>query len=183
LLLARKFPEVNVYAVDFSKSMCDITRKRVKKEGLNNVIVNVGDIENLKFDDGFFDVVLCIDTLHHIPNKSISKGLGELSRVVKKSGVLVVDFKNRNNPVLYYQHKRRNRASYYRTSRTLKEMRKFLDKVNVRIEKVNGFSPFSMFTAPYVNIFCKKNWICYSLIFHKIIFKNILIPSSIVVPL
>ena len=95
LSLAKKFPKSTIYSIDFSKSMCDLTKKRAEKEGLKNISVMEEDIENLPFNAGFFDVVLCIDTLHHIPNCSINKSLNELSKVTKKNGNLL-----RNNQTI-----------------------------------------------------------------------------------
>ena len=155
LALAKKFPLATIYAIDFSKAMCEQTKARVKKQGITNIVVAEGDIEKLEFEDYFFDVVLCIDTLHHIPNSSINKGLRELSRVIKKGGSLVVDFKNKNNPFLYYQHKKKNRVTYYRTNRTLKIMNSFLRKEGVKVIQVKG-SGGPYFVAPYVTLFCEK---------------------------
>ena len=75
--------------------------------------------------------------------------------VTKENGILVVDFKNRNNPLLYHQHKKKNRVTYYRTNRTLKEMKIFLEKVGVNVVKASG-SGGPCFIAPYVTLFCKK---------------------------
>ena len=156
LALARKYNQSKIYAVDFVKSMCEVTQKKTKNAGLRNIIVRKEDIDNLSFKNGFFDIVLCIDTLHHTPNSGINKKLKELSRVTKKGGLLVVDFKNKKNPLIRYQYRKRNRITYYRTTRTFKEMEKSLNKVGVRILKKESVGFPFRFPAFYVTILCEK---------------------------
>ena len=155
LALARNFPEAKIHAIDFSTSMCDLTKKRAEEANLQNIIVREGDIENIQFENNVFDLVLCIDLLHHIPNESIHKGLSELQRVAKQDTHIIVDFKNKHNPLLYYQHQKDNRITYYRSNRTLKEMTFFLNKQGITVESSKG-SGGPRQIAPYVTVFCKK---------------------------
>jgi ubiquinone/menaquinone biosynthesis C-methylase UbiE len=160
LALARKFPKAEVYAVDFSETMCELVRKRAKKLNLQNLKIIKGDIDNLPFKESYFDTVLCIDTLHHIPNSAINKSLTELNRVMKKrqnQGKLITDFKNKFNPYVYFSHKRKNRLTYYRTNRSLNKMEQFLKKGGLRIVRVEGIGFPLKFIAPYVVIFGEKN--------------------------
>ena len=46
--------------------------------------VSVGDIRNIKFNNQSFDLVLCKDTIEHIPEKDINKAISELCRVSNK---------------------------------------------------------------------------------------------------
>jgi ubiquinone/menaquinone biosynthesis C-methylase UbiE len=155
LFLAKKFPNATIYAIDFSQKMCELTKRRAKKQELNNIIVQEGDVENLIFANNYFDLVLCIDLLHHIPNITLSKSLTQLQRVSKTNASIIIDFKNKHNPILYYQHKKRNRITYYRTNRTIKEMQRFLDLTKMKIIKSIGAGGPKLF-APYVTLFCKK---------------------------
>ena len=155
LALAKKFPNSMIYAIDFSKSMCEFTKERAKESNLNNIIVKEGDVDNLEFKDNFFDTVICIDLLHHIPDKTINKAISELSRVIKNQGTLITDFKNKHNPILYYQHKKKNRITYYRTNRTIRFMKNVLKQSNLSTNKVFGAGGPS-FIAPYVTIISKK---------------------------
>jgi len=56
-----------------------------------------GDILNLPFKDDTFDLILCINVLEHVGD--IPRALGELHRVLKKKGVLVVVVVNRESVV------------------------------------------------------------------------------------
>src|SRR3989344_6366507 len=64
LVLAKKFPQAIIYALDFSEEMCLLTKRRAQEAGLSNIKVCQGDIDQLNFAGDYFDLVLCIDTLH-----------------------------------------------------------------------------------------------------------------------
>ncbi|MCX5641693.1 MAG: class I SAM-dependent methyltransferase [Candidatus Omnitrophica bacterium] len=55
-------------------------------------ILTIGDISNLPFESEFFDVVICTEVLEHIPN--YEKAIGEMKRVLKKKGTLIITFPN-----------------------------------------------------------------------------------------
>ncbi len=126
LALARKYSQSRINAVDFSESMCNLTKKRAQDFNLMNIDVSVQDINDLPFAEGRFDSVLCVDLLHHVPNTSIVETLLELARVMKRGGLLVIDFKNKNNLLIYLAHRKKSNSSYYLTNRTYSQMRQFL---------------------------------------------------------
>ena len=73
----------NVYGVDVSPDMLKkikIKDKRLKK-------LAVGDAENIKFPDNFFDVIVYRGVLHHLENPELA--LNEAHRVLKKGGIIV----------------------------------------------------------------------------------------------
>ena len=155
LALAKKFPKAIIYAVDFSEAMCKLTKKRAEAHNLKNIKTINGDIDNLPFDDNYFDVVFCIDTLHHIPTQTIRKTLNELKRLLCGRGKLIIDFKNKFNPYVYYSHKKAESVTYYCTNRSLKEMQCLLGN-HFKISKVRGVGFPLRFIAPYVIIFGEK---------------------------
>ena len=67
------------YGIDLSPSLI-----RAKDRNQDAEILK-GDITNLPFDDGFFDIVVCTETLEHIPN--YKKAASEIKRVTKGGGV------------------------------------------------------------------------------------------------
>jgi SAM-dependent methyltransferase len=66
--------------VDQSERMVDIARRR----GLD---ARVGDVQELPFDDATFDTAIAAWMLYHVPD--LSRGLGELARVIEPGGHLV----------------------------------------------------------------------------------------------
>ena len=62
---------------------------------VENEIVNKGDLTNLRFDNFRFDTVFATEVLEHLDDETLSKGLSEVWRVLKKEGyfILTVPYK------------------------------------------------------------------------------------------
>lgn len=75
----RAFAGFSCYGIDV---VPDFARQKIE-----GVQVSLQSAENLSFEDDFFDVLACIDALHHVPNRE--KALSEMSRVLKKGGVVI----------------------------------------------------------------------------------------------
>lgn len=79
----------SAFGIDPSASQ--IARARSKALRLNPPIdFRVGGIEHLPFPDGMFDVVLSTLMMHHISDQLKHQGLGEIARVLKPAGRLVI---------------------------------------------------------------------------------------------
>ncbi len=85
-----------VYGVDIAG---DIVREAARKHpGLR---ASVGDVRRLDFAAGTFDVVLSDSTLDHfVREEEIREALGELARVLKPGGRLLITLDNPVNPVV-----------------------------------------------------------------------------------
>lgn len=71
------------------------------KKSLQDASVNLtrGTIYNLPYQDGYFDKIYCSEVLEHI--RDDTKAMNELSRVLKKDGLLVITVPNHNYPLLW----------------------------------------------------------------------------------
>lgn len=69
----------DIYAIDISKDSINERNKNDKSI--------VGDMENLPYEDGYFDKALFIAAIHHT-NKTI-KAISEAKRVLKKDGGII----------------------------------------------------------------------------------------------
>ena len=72
---------------------CDISKNMIhvcKKKGLKNV--SVGDYQKLPFEDGSFDLVLCINSIHYSNNPK--KVLNEMSGVLIDDGIILFSYFN-----------------------------------------------------------------------------------------
>ena len=78
------------YGIDGSS----ISLKRAKERNPDAKILD-GDITNLPFDDGFFDVVTCSETLEHIPNYKAA--ISEIKRVTRGGGRMIISVPNERN--------------------------------------------------------------------------------------
>lgn len=51
-----------------------------------------GDLANLSFEDGYFDIVSCVSVLEHMSLADQIRGIKEMSRVVRRGGRLIVTY-------------------------------------------------------------------------------------------
>jgi phosphatidylethanolamine/phosphatidyl-N-methylethanolamine N-methyltransferase len=81
--------DTRLVGADISEDMLKVARRRVEKLGLSNVeSIEVGDAENLRFDDDSFDVVMAQYVVSAVPNPH--QALDEFARVVKPGGEIVI---------------------------------------------------------------------------------------------
>jgi len=78
-----------VVGVDLTEAMLAIGRERTKERGVSNVSFRAADAENLPFENGAFDVVVCRLALHHLL-KPLDV-LREMARVSRAGGTVLVE--------------------------------------------------------------------------------------------
>jgi ubiquinone/menaquinone biosynthesis C-methylase UbiE len=89
--LAKAAARPKVYAVDIEKSMVDYVRQRAIKEGLKQIFAVQASAERANLPEPV-DIVLIVDTYHHIPNRPVY--FRELRKSMKPAGRLaIVDFR------------------------------------------------------------------------------------------
>lgn len=78
-----------VVGVDISAGMLEVGKKKIAAKNLSSkVFLELGDSENLHFDDNTFDAVTVAFGVRNFEN--LQKGLSEIRRVLKPGGTLVV---------------------------------------------------------------------------------------------
>lgn len=78
-----------VIGVDISQGMLDVAREKIAKKGLENRFeVQLGDSEQLLFDDSTFDAVTVAFGVRNFEN--LEKGLADICRVLKPGGNAVI---------------------------------------------------------------------------------------------
>ena len=79
---------------DLSSGMLDVAKEKLQKEGvLNRVTIVEADIASLPFPDETFALVLCLHGPLSIADSL--KAAGELTRVMKRGGEIIVDAHSR----------------------------------------------------------------------------------------
>ena len=79
----------NITGIDISVKMLEIGRKKITKKELDSKIqLEVGDAENLPFEDEAFDAVMSAFGVRNFEN--LEKGLQSMNRVLKKGGMVVI---------------------------------------------------------------------------------------------
>jgi SAM-dependent methyltransferase len=89
----------SVVGADITPNFVNECNEMIKKNKLQNassVLITPG---NLPFPDAHFDKIVMVDTIHHMEN--IHETLDEISRVLKKDGLLLIFEPNKYNPLLY----------------------------------------------------------------------------------
>lgn len=81
--LREKFPGIEITNMEVSAKFIEIARHNFPQENFLKT-----DLENLPFQNNFFDAVLSLETLEHAPKPIVL--LKEFYRVLKPSGILVM---------------------------------------------------------------------------------------------
>ncbi len=90
--LARK--QWKIWGIDIAQAMIDIAKEKAAKAQVTNEIhLATGDIEQLDFEDQFFDLIICSGVVEYLPGDE--KWMREISRTLKPGGVLIINVTNR----------------------------------------------------------------------------------------
>ncbi|SFS41804.1 class I SAM-dependent methyltransferase [Marininema halotolerans] len=92
-LANRLFPKGEVTGLDLSPGMIQGLQKRANQT--NNIQLIVSDVQMLPFTDHTFDLVMANFCLYHVPD--INQALGELIRVLRPGGTLMIATGSRTN--------------------------------------------------------------------------------------
>ena len=87
-ILAGKNPACSFVSVDVSGESVGIARKRLERDGITNVKLEIADIFHLPFPEGSFDHVFLCFVLEHLSDPS--GALDKLTKVLKPGGSLTV---------------------------------------------------------------------------------------------
>ncbi len=78
--------EIEYFGVDISEQLLEIAKNRVP----SGKFYLIKEDLSLPFSDQFFDIIVCIASLHHIPSFNLQlKVVKELYRVLKKDGFVI----------------------------------------------------------------------------------------------
>ncbi len=97
IVLAEKYRQARIKAVDFSESAIEIAREKARRSSCD-VQFEVGDATNLRFSDASFDYVISCECLEHVPKPS--KMTKELARVLRPNGAFLLTTENYFNGML-----------------------------------------------------------------------------------
>ena len=93
LKIAKKFPRLTIYALDYSPQMLAAARERVQKDKLEqNIIFKEGDCTCMDFESDYFDYVTISFGLRNLSfsQENLGNALKEIYRVLKKNGTFVI---------------------------------------------------------------------------------------------
>ena len=92
IFLSKACPELRFQGIDLSPVMIELARENATQQGLGDrVEFNVGSAYSLPCEDHSIDLLLCINTLHHLDHPAVF--FNEVVRSLKEDGAFViVDF-------------------------------------------------------------------------------------------
>lgn len=88
------------WGVDAAPAMVEQCQQRHRDE--SRAHFSVGDARRLAFDDATFDVVLCMGVIDRLPDWDAA--IGEMTRVLKPGGSLIVSFPNLASPYAWWKN-------------------------------------------------------------------------------
>lgn len=147
----------SLYAMDISNESLNIFNDIYQKK-YNNFQTVEGDIENIPFENEFFDIVVSAGSMSYGKKEIVKK---EIHRVLKKNGhFIVVD--SLNNNLIYKFNRYLNYLRKKRTYSTLENMLSINDinkYQNLFLLKKISFFGSLIWTAPILSIFINDEYL------------------------
>jgi ubiquinone/menaquinone biosynthesis C-methylase UbiE len=87
--LAKLNPKFSIEGIDLSQNMLDLAVQTAAINGMSqNTRFSVGDAKKIPFPDETFDLVICHNFLHQLPEPLVA--LKEINRVAKRNGAILI---------------------------------------------------------------------------------------------
>ena len=98
--LAKLNPRFKIDGIDLSENMLALARQTAAREGVSeNTKFALGDAKRTPFPDGTFDLVICHNFLHQLPEPLLA--VQEIKRVAKTQGaILIRDVRRLPSPLM-----------------------------------------------------------------------------------
>ena len=82
--------------VDLSPENVSIFQKKIDSEQKKNITAVVGDATKLSdFNNGIFDIVMCLGPMYHLPQKERTKVFQECRRIARSGAIIAFAYINR----------------------------------------------------------------------------------------
>lgn len=162
LKLAKQNPEAEFWGIDNNPLRLEEIGQKCREENLKNINLSLQDSASLNFGDEYFDSVICINVFMNMESlKEVKRTLEQMKRVCKKSGKIIFDFRNGNNPLFLIKY---GLARYYdRTVRNLplnaytqKQIESVLEELALEITDKKFIDSHIKWLAPVIVIEAKR---------------------------
>ena len=110
--LARVAPAAALYGIDNDEARLACACDRLAAAGAAaRSQVTFAEAPAVPFADGYFDATVCVNVTLALPSfDAVKATLGEMSRVTRKGGLVIIEFRNADNPLLVLKYRL---APYY----------------------------------------------------------------------
>jgi len=160
--LADQNPDTEIWGVDNNPERVKDARKRFEGKNFTKIDISVQEASAISFADGYFDVVICINVLLNMESvETVRKVLAQAGRVCKRSGMIILEFRNSANPMLRIKYAL---ARYYDDTvkdlplRTysMEEIESILESLSLKIIDKRYIGALSKRYAPCIVIEAEK---------------------------
>lgn len=87
--MAKLNPGFSIDAMDLSKNMLSLAERNAREQGVDDRIrFSLGDAKRIPFPDHTFDLVVCHNMLHQLPDPVVT--VREINRVTKPRGAILI---------------------------------------------------------------------------------------------
>jgi len=160
--LACRMPEAEIQGVDSWDGILRQARQKVEKMKFTNVNLKNAKATELPFSDGCFDAIVCINTIFNMKDwDEVRNSMSEMVRVCKNHGRIIIDIRNKLNPVLWLKYRF---AKYYDSTLVVPlktyspgRVAGLLRKMNCTVIRKRGIGFFCWLFAPIILFEVKKN--------------------------
>ena len=139
--------------IDISDKSIGNAKKNAIREGVSeNTSFFVMDAEKLKFDNNFFDIIVCNGVLHHL---DIKRAYPELARVLKPEGEIICDEPLKYNPLIQlYRRKTPHLRTKWETEHILRKKDLDLSKHHFGKLEIRFFHLATLVAVPFRKSAC-----------------------------
>jgi len=88
--------------IDISFNLLSKAQFLVKKRNLGNTVLIQSEAENIALKDNLFDVIVLIDSLHHVENQE--RMIQQMKRIARNKATLILIEPNIVNPLIFFAH-------------------------------------------------------------------------------
>lgn len=82
----------NLTSIDINKQSIEWLKGYIDRKSISNINLIQSDINDIPFEDNYFDGIICSSVIHHQNLKQIKNSIAEIYRVLKQNGCILVDF-------------------------------------------------------------------------------------------
>jgi ubiquinone/menaquinone biosynthesis C-methylase UbiE len=152
--LAVKVSPGKAYGVDIDSLFIDEAKRLAVNEEIHNTSFSLGDVDNLRFDEGTFDMSYCRLVLMHVKNPV--KTVAELKRVTKSGGIVAVSDSDDGGVIAYPEMPMiMDMCSKYGRWAKLRGENRYIGRQLFDIFSQAGLDPISIYPLP--NYATQKN--------------------------
>lgn len=125
-----KCPNGFVVGIDYSEESVKFSRKKNKKFLGKNCDVQVGNVNNIQFEDNEFDIVTAFETVYFWPD--LRENFKEVNRVLKPNGCFMICCEESDPDNDKWQEKIKGMKVY-----SAEQLKNLLNKTGFKVEKTD----------------------------------------------